>query len=123
MSFPSIPDTVYKLLVFLGIIIFGYSNFTQDTKFDNLQKIHIEYGAEITKLGLDTDLLTEDLNYIEKQAALLSSRYGVFNPLKANDTVYSTTLKGRQLEDVVLDSIAKLLTAHHNKNIELKKKR
>lgn len=122
MSFPSIPDTVYKLLVFLGIIIFAYADFTNNTKYSDVEKVQIEYGAELTKLRLDTDLLTEDIGNIEKQAALLSSRYGVPNPLKPNDTAYSTIAKGRQLEDAVSDSITKLLVAHADKAMEQKKK-
>ena len=110
----NIPDKYYKLLLLLGIIIFGYSFYKEDQiKSIYYQKVdrNREISDEIELSAIEIENLMTKIKDASRQ---LSITYSVENPISSNDSVvsFNRVLSGSTNQLIVSDSIQKLWMEH-----------
>ncbi len=121
MSFPSIPDNVYKFLLFVGLVIIGYS-YIEDIRFTDYYNNKIAlYSNDIDSFNIETKKIAHQSKRILEKAAIIGIRNKIESPITPTDTGITfrliETMKLQKKE--VGDSVYKIWREFKEKDFEL----
>jgi hypothetical protein len=116
MSMPSIPDTIYKLLILLGIAAITYSFLKYNERIDQI----FLYTDNIYKLNDTANIKEGNLDFQKKRllyrSRILSDRIGIENPIKVSDSsvIFSQVLPNDKNNSLINDTIGKMYEDYEN---------
>lgn len=105
----TIPDSIPKLFVFIGLFLIGYSFYQSDINSNKLD-VKFEKNSKLQDtLDLQKLILKRKIKLLEEKSAYLSRKYSVENPISVNDSIMSfyRNFNGNRADILVLDSIQK----------------
>jgi hypothetical protein len=121
MTLPSIPDNTYKFLLYIGIVLVGYSFLQSMASIEN-------YNAEVKSSNSYIDSLTIRELFQKRQkenlmemADDLSLKYNVKNPITDQDsiTIFSETITGPKNDVFVTDTLRKIWARFKDGNFQI----
>lgn len=121
MTLPTIPDNTYKLLLYIGIIIIGFSFYKTFEKGENLFKEIDTSNSNIDSLRIIEIRQEKKKEKLLNISSELSKIYKIENPIKVTDsaTYFNLTLKGDENEVYVTDSLRKIWDDYMDSKFEL----
>lgn len=121
MILPSIPDNTYKFLLYVGLIIIGFSAYQSLELTNNYNKQAQSFNDNIDSLKINEIFQKRGQEHLINVSKNLSKRYGVENPITQNDstTIFNRTLKGNPEEIFVSDTLDKLWSNYLGKGFEV----
>ncbi|MCG8755561.1 zinc ribbon domain-containing protein [Tenacibaculum finnmarkense] len=117
----NIPDSIPKLLVFIGLFLIGFSFYKSDLNYEKLnQEIEKAYIIKDT-LRLQKLILKREVNLVKEKSDYLSKKYSVENPISFNDSIMSfkRNFNGNRADLIVLDSMQKNWNDYSNLNFKV----
>lgn len=121
MILPSIPDSTYKVLLYLGLIFIGYS-FIQSVDAIKTYNEHVNLSnSVIDSLKVKELYQKREKDKLVEMANDLSKRYNIPNPITDKDTVtvFNITYRGPKEEVMVSDRLQTIWTSFKNGNFEI----
>jgi hypothetical protein len=124
MTLPSLPDTLFKLLTWLGLGLMVYSFISFKEEYKLYQQRVIDYNVEQKRLNFEIELLDETLEEIDKEVKAKAAKAGLESPLTVSDSGYTfmRTIAGERKAVKLTNQIDKLLIRYTSNNKALKKK-
>lgn len=124
MNINSLPDTFYKVLVYLGIAMIVYGFIFVQNETINFEKERLTYNSTLKKIENDRFFLNEELKLIYGEADTYSRKLNIKNPLTISKQgyIFDQTLSGEKNNVLLSDTISSLLKRYNKKQIEIKSK-
>lgn len=124
MNINNLPDTFYKVLVYLGVAMLIYGFVFVQNETTNFEKERLTYNSTLKKIENDRYFLNEELSVIYVEADTYSRKLDVKNPLKISKQGYTfnQTLRGKKNNVLLSDTISSLLKRYNKKQMEIKSK-
>lgn len=124
MSFPTLPDSVYKLFVYLGIGLMVYAFISRQNEYVEFENQRLEYNSKVRRLDNQREQLNVELKSINADADFYSKRFSIPNPLIVSDSGYSfnQTIRGDEKSVALSDTISHILTSFRIKKKQIAEK-
>jgi hypothetical protein len=124
MNLSNLPDSFYKLLVYIGIGLIVYVFINQQNESNQYDKELLVYNSKIRKINSERLFLKQELEDIFNEAEIHSKKNNEINPLKISDSgyVFNRTLRGEKVKVNLSDTISNLLKRYENKQKEFRLK-
>ena len=117
----TIPDSIPKLLVFIGLFLVGYSTYQSDLNSKEFDK-HFDKSRTLQdSFDLKNLILKRKVELLKEKSEYLSKKYAVENPISFNDSIliFKRCFEENKTDYIVYDSIQKSWNEYSNAYFEI----